>query len=72
MIDMRKYIQSEEQYKGYILRIVMTCLDDRRMQYHRSCEAYHNEKRVAIGKTKKEMKKLIDGGYVQYFESKNM
>lgn len=61
---MREYIQSEESYKGFKLVIRMTCLDDRKNNYHRSCEVYKDGERIGIGKTKKECKELIDEGYI--------
>lgn len=59
-----RYEQSEEFYKGYKLVLCMTSLTDR-LQYHRSCEVYKDNERIAIGKTKKECKDLIDGGYMK-------
>ena len=64
LIMMLEYIQSEEMYKGYKLVIRMTCLGDN-LQYHRSCEAWKDGERISVGKTKKEMKELIDGGYLE-------
>lgn len=60
----REYIQSEENYRGFKLVIRMTCLDDRKNNYHRSCEVYKDGERIGIGKTKKECKELINGGYM--------
>lgn len=60
----REYIQSEENYRGFKLVIRMTCLDDRKNNYHRFCEVYKDGVRIGIGKTKKECKELIDGGYM--------
>lgn len=65
----REYIQSEEDYKGFVLKITRTCLDERRLVYHRRCEVWSNGERIAIGKTKKEIKDLIDGGYMQKYEN---
>lgn len=60
----RQYVQSEEEYKGYLLKVVATCLDDKTLQYHRSCEIFKNGVRIGIDKTKKSAKELIDGGYI--------
>lgn len=55
-----KWIQSTEEYKGFILEIVMT-------QYntgcpHRTCRISKNGEILGIAKTKKELKDLIDHG----------
>lgn len=63
---MREYIQSEEEYKGYLLKIRRYCLDDRRNIFHRNCEVWKNGEHIATGKTKKEIKELIDGGYMKW------
>ena len=62
---LREYIQSEEEYKGFKLVIRMTCLDDYRNRYHRSCEIYKNGECIGVGKTKKECKELIKEGYIK-------
>lgn len=63
---LREYIQSEEIYKGYNLIIRMTALHDTD-SYHRSCDVVRlsDGERISIGKTKKECKELIDGGYLK-------
>lgn len=61
----RKYMQSEENYRGFKLVIMMTCLDDEKNRYHRTCEIYKDGERIGIGKTKKECKELIKGGYIK-------
>lgn len=65
----KEYTQSCERYKGFILEIVMTCLDDNTLRYHRSCHVskgvFPNAERITICKTKKEAKELIDGGYLK-------
>jgi hypothetical protein len=33
--------------------------------YHRSCEVFRGDECIGIGKTKKEIKELIDGGYLK-------
>jgi len=60
----REYIQSTEEYKGFVLEIHMTALHDMG-HYHRTCEVFRDGKRIGIGKTKKECKELIDGGYLK-------
>lgn len=60
---MDKYTQSEEKYKGYIIKVVMTRLGQT-MQYRRTCEAWKDGRKVYVGKTKKEMKELIAEGYI--------
>jgi len=60
----REYIQSEELYKGYKLVIRMRALHDMD-SYHRSCEVFRGDECIGIGKTKKEIKELIDGGYLK-------
>ena len=52
------WIQSTEEYKGFTLEIIMT-------RYakgcpHRSCRISRNGEVLGLGKTKKEMKDLID------------
>lgn len=61
---LREYIQSEEEYKGFMLVIRMTALSDTGT-YHRSCDVFRNGERIGIGKTKKECKELIDLGYLK-------
>ena len=56
-----EYIQSEEQYKGFILKIRRFTLGNN-LTYHRCCDIYYNGKRIGIGKTKKECKDLISHG----------
>ena len=62
MID--EYCQSEESYKGFVLKIKRFRLSDR-MVYHRSCEIFKDGIRVGVSKTKKEAKDLISGGYIR-------
>lgn len=57
------YIQSEENYKGFTLKVVMTSLGD--LRYHRTCEVWKDGERISIGKTKKEVKVLIAEGYIK-------
>lgn len=56
-----KYVQSVEEYKGFTLSIIMTCLHDYG-HFHRSCDVSKNGNRIAVCKTKKEAKDLIDNG----------
>ena len=58
-----RYFQSEEEYRGFILKVVMTKLGQS-MQYRKTCEVWKDGKRIAIGKTKKEMKEQIADGYI--------
>ena len=58
---MHEYIQSTEEYKGFTLEIRMCRLSDDG-SYHRSCVLYKDGKSIAISKTKKELKDLIDHG----------
>lgn len=60
----RSYIQSEEEYKGRILKIEMYCLDDS-MNYHRKCLVFKGNEQIGICKTKKEAKDLIDHGFLK-------
>lgn len=60
----KSYIQSEEEYKGRILKIEMYCLDDS-VNYHRRCLVFKNGKGIASCKTKKEAKDLIDHGFLK-------
>lgn len=60
----REYIQSEENYKGFRLVVRRYSLDDKRLVYHRQCIAYKGDKKIGIDKTKKGIKELIDGGYI--------
>ena len=60
-----EYIQSEEFYKGYVLKIRLYRLDDQSMVYHRNCDIYKDGKRIGISKTKKEAKDLISNGYMK-------
>lgn len=59
---MKEYIQSEEKYKGFTLKIHRFCISDKTLTYHRECMIYLNDKCLGIGKTKKECKDLIDYG----------
>lgn len=59
-----KYIQSEEEYKGFTLKVIMSDISGN-LRYHRRCEAWKDGRCVSVGKTKKEMKELISGGYIQ-------
>lgn len=58
-----RYLQSEEEYMGYNLKVVMTKLDQT-MRFHKTCEVWKDGKRIATGKTKKEMKEQIAEGYI--------
>lgn len=58
----KEYIQSEEQYKGFTLRIRRFCLNEKTLTYHRECIIFRDGVSVGIGKTKKECKELIDYG----------
>lgn len=55
-----EYIQSVENYKGFVLKIRLFRFDSCKSGWHRECEIYRNQKRIAISKTKKEAKDLID------------
>lgn len=58
----REYIQSEEDYKGFKLVIVMErFMSSPSLEYHRRCHIFDEAgERIGIGKTKKELKDLID------------
>lgn len=56
---MTSYIQSTEEYKGFILEIELTPTENPSRQ-HRRCHVYHDGSGIAICKTKKEAKDLID------------
>lgn len=56
-----RYVQSEEAYKGFVLKVIRFQLGKTAM-YHRECELWKDGTRIAIGKTKTEMKDLIDHG----------
>lgn len=62
MID--EFYQSEEKYKGFVLKIRRFRLNDK-LIYHRSCEIFKDGSRVGISKTKKEAKELISDGYIR-------
>ena len=59
-----EYIQSKEFYKGFDLIVVMRKLDST-FAYHRECDVWKDGLLISIGKTKKECKELIDGGYIK-------
>ena len=56
------YVWSVEQYKGYELKVVSTQIGN---GWHRRCRVSKDGKEIAISKTKKESKELIDGGYYE-------
>lgn len=56
---MTRIIQSDEEYKGYVLKVVLTRMYNK---WTRSCEVWENGVSIAISKTKKESKDLIDNG----------
>lgn len=58
-----RYLQSEEEYMGYTIKVVMKKLDQT-MRYRKSCEVWKDGKHIATGKTKKEMKEQIADGYI--------
>lgn len=60
----KEYIQSEEQYKGFTLKIRRYCLNDKTLTYHRECRIFRGDEYIALCKTKKEAKEFIDGGYI--------
>ena len=59
-----EYIKSEEKYKGFIIKMRMVCLDNK-MNYHKHVDVYKDGERISVGKSKKEIKDLIDGGYIK-------
>lgn len=63
--NMIEYIQSEESYKGFNLKIRRFCLNSNTLMYHRECLIFKGDNSIAISKTKKEAKELIDGGYIK-------
>lgn len=69
---MREYIQSTEEYKGFILKIRMFMFVDlgyKSTGWHRECLIYRGDERIAISKTKKAAKDLIDHGcYDRYIK----
>ena len=56
---MYEYTQSTEAYKGYTLEMTAYRLHESD-SFHRRCRVYENGKGVAVCKTKKEAKLLID------------
>lgn len=62
MID--EFYQSEEKYKGFVLKMRRFRLNDK-LIYHRSCDIFKDGSRVGISKTKKEAKELISDGYIR-------
>lgn len=62
MID--EFYQSEEKYKGFVLKIRRFRLNDK-LIYHRACDIFKDGSRVGISKTKKEAKELISDGYIR-------
>lgn len=54
-----EYPQSTEAYKGYVLEMLVYRLHDRD-SFHRRCRVYKDGKPIAVSKTKKEAKHLID------------
>lgn len=57
-------LQSTETYKGYELQIWMyRFLESEHTTFHRKCVVLLNGKEVATGKSKKEIKEMIDAGY---------
>lgn len=57
----QEYIQSVEEYKGFVLKIQMYCLTEMN-DWHRRCQVWKNGKHIAICKTKKEAKDMINHG----------
>lgn len=65
---LNRYIHSEEEYRGYILKVVtveFTVSGLMGTRYTRKCEAWKDGKHIATSKTKKEMKKQIAEGYIK-------
>ena len=56
---MYEYTQSTEAYKGYTLEMTIYRLHDYD-SFHRRCHVYKDGKGIAVCKTKKEAKHLID------------
>jgi len=54
------YIQSTEEYRGYTLEIEMTQDYNHLSLFHRRCNVYKDGKPIAICKSKKEAKDLIN------------
>lgn len=61
---MNEYINSKEKYKGFELRGMMLRYHESN-PWHRRCYVFKNGERVAICKTKKDAKSLIDEGCFQ-------
>ena len=57
-----EYYQSEESYKGFILKIRRFRYSDTRLVYHRACDIFKDNERIGISKTKREAKDLISHG----------
>lgn len=57
-----EYVQSREDYKGFVLEIVVYRHEGHAP--HRRCFAYKDGERISCSKTKKELKELIDLGYM--------
>lgn len=60
---LQTYIQSTEEYKGFTIVIErFRFYDSKTMHFNRRCRLFKNGESIALGKTKKEMKDLIDHG----------
>lgn len=57
-----EYVWSVESYKGYELKVVSFQIGN---GWHRRCRVFKDGEEIAISKTKKESKMLIDGGYYE-------
>ena len=55
----QEYIQSTEDYKGFVLEIRMYCLSNDN-KWHRRCHIYKDNECIAISKSKKEAKEYVN------------
>lgn len=60
---MHEYVEFTEQYKGFTLETIKYRLHDRG-GYHKRIRVSKDGKGLAVAKTKKEIKDLIDHGYM--------
>lgn len=62
-----EYVEFTENYKGYVLETIKYRLHDRD-SYHKRVNVYKDGKSIAVSKTKKEAKDLIDHDCYRSFE----
>ena len=57
------FIESEEDYMGFVLKVrKYRYTEQKGIIWHRKSELYKNGERIAVSKTKKELKEMIKSG----------